>query len=178
MSGRDRLSLKRNPPYDASRFREVLGHYPTGVCIVASDHPVAGWVGMTVGSFTSVSIDPPLIGFLPAKVSTTFPLIQDTGRFCVSVVAADQYEVCRSFALRGTERFSAASWRTSPLGSPLLEDAVAWVDCEIESVVDAGDHWFVLGAVRDLDVERPVDPLMFFQGDYTSRVDRREKPRS
>ncbi|MFE7708828.1 flavin reductase [Streptomyces sp. NPDC057486] len=159
-------AVRTGATIESGRFREVLGHYPTGVSIVTAEHEVAGRVGMTVGSFTSVSIDPPLVAFLPAKDSRSFPLIHETGRFCVSVLAADQQEVCRSFATRGADKFAAASWRTSPLGSPLLEDAVAWIDCEISTVIDAGDHWLVLGAVRGLGVERPVTPLMFFQGGY------------
>lgn len=151
---------------EPGRFREVLGHYPTGVCIVTAEHPTSGRVGMTVGSFTSVSVDPPLVAFLPAKDSRSFPLLAEIGRFCVNVLAADQQEVCRSFATRGADKFASAPWRTSPLGSPLLEGSVAWIDCKISSVNDAGDHWLVVARVHDLAIERPVTPLMFFQGGY------------
>lgn len=149
------------------QFREVLGHFPTGIVAITACEADGTPQGMIVGSFTSVSLDPPLVAFLPDKSSSTFPRIREAGRFCVNVLASDQQDVCRSFAVRGsTERFEHVGWRPSQLGSPVLDDVVAWIDCEIDTIHEAGDHFIVVGAVRDLEVVRPTVPLLFFQGGY------------
>ncbi|GAB3200896.1 hypothetical protein GCM10027062_21630 [Nocardioides hungaricus] len=152
--------------FDAARFRQVLGHYPTGVTVVTALHPDGEPVGMAVGSFTSVSLDPPLVAFFPEKKSSTFPRIREAGSFCVNVLASHQSGVCRSFAMKGLDRFDGISWRPAGSGSPVLDGVVAWIDCDIESVTEAGDHYLVAGRVRALDVEDASLPLMFFRGGY------------
>ena len=152
------------PHEDSATFRKVLGHFPTGVTVITAE--VEGTpVGFTIGSFTSVSLDPPLVGFLPGKTSTTWPDIQRADRFCVNVLASDQGDLCWRFAKDIDEKFAEVGYRSSPLGSPILDGAVAWIDCTIDSVLDAGDHLFVMGLVHDLDVDRgDCPPLLFFQG--------------
>ena len=86
---------------EPGRFRHVVGHFPTGVVVVTAMHGEAGPVGMAVGSFTSVSLDPPLVAFLPDRSSTSFPKIRDVGSFCINVLADDQEHLCRAFAARG-----------------------------------------------------------------------------
>lgn len=152
---------------EANRYRRVLGQYPTGVCVVTADGPETGPAGMVVGSFTSVSIDPPLIAFYPAKSSTSWPKIEAAGAFCVNILGADQEDVCRTFSAKGTDKFANVSYHRAPLtGSPVIDGVVAWIDCDIEDVRDAGDHVLVLGRIRELDVEAPRLPLLFFQGGY------------
>lgn len=152
--------------FDSRRFRTVLGHFPTGVAAITSIDESGDPIGMAVGSFTSVSLDPPMVAFLPDKTSSTFPRIREAGTFCVNVLSADQEQVCRQFAARGSDKFKDLTWRPSPGGAPVLDGIVAWIDCELTEVVDAGDHYIVLGAVRDLDVASPRLPLLFFQGGY------------
>jgi 3-hydroxy-9,10-secoandrosta-1,3,5(10)-triene-9,17-dione monooxygenase reductase component len=150
---------------DPLSFRRVLGQYPTGVCVVTAmsgDEPC----GMAVGSFTSVSLDPPLVAFLPAKGSTSWPRIRACGRFCVNVLAEDQEEICRIFATSGIDRFATVAWERNTRGLPALTGATAWIDCDLHAVHDAGDHHIVLGRVRELDVTAAARPLIFFQGDY------------
>jgi flavin reductase (DIM6/NTAB) family NADH-FMN oxidoreductase RutF len=151
--------------FDSARFRHVLGHFPTGVTIITAA-PRGEPVGLTIGSFTSVSLDPPLVGFLPGKASTTWPGIEEAGAFCVNVLARSQGELCWSFARETEDKFVDVAWTSSPVsGSPVIEGIVSWIDCRIERVVDAGDHWFVVGLVEDLDVSAPEpDPLLFFRG--------------
>ncbi|NWJ69538.1 flavin reductase [Pseudonocardia sp. ICBG1122] len=148
------------------RLRHVLGRYPTGVCIVTGTDSDGRPVGMTVGTFTSVSLDPPLVAFLPGRESRTFAAIAEGGRFAVNVLADDQVEVCRRFASPGGDRFGSVSWRPSPLGSPVLSDAVAWIDCRLDAVHGIGDHLMVVGAVHDLDAGPPGAPLVFLQGGF------------
>jgi 3-hydroxy-9,10-secoandrosta-1,3,5(10)-triene-9,17-dione monooxygenase reductase component len=153
---------------EPSYFRDVLASYPTGVCAITSQLPDGRPLGMTVGSFTSASLEPPLVGFLPAKSSGTWPRIQAIGFFCVNVLASDQQDVCRQLATRGEHKFTDVRHAPSESGMPLLHDALAYIECELHSVTDAGDHWFVLGLVRSLRRARTANALLFFQGKYGS----------
>ncbi|WP_141576577.1 flavin reductase [Actinomadura sp. WMMA1423] len=153
-------------PFDGRRFRDVLGHYPTGVVVVTGICDTGEPTGMVVGSFSSVSLDPPLVSFLPSRTSSTFARLRTASSFCVNVLAADQEHVCRQFAAKSGDKFAGIPWRPGPSGAPLLEEAVAWIDCEFEAVHEAGDHLMVLGRVRDLGVLEPRSPLLFFQGGY------------
>ena len=117
-----------------------------------------------VGSFASVSLDPLLLSFCAGRSSSTWPAIRAAGRFAVSVLAADQAEVCRTFAARGADRFSRFAWSLTAQGQPLLDDAVAWFDCEITEVFPAGDHEIVLGAVLDVGERAGAAPLVFHRG--------------
>jgi flavin reductase (DIM6/NTAB) family NADH-FMN oxidoreductase RutF len=151
---------------DPMDYRRTLGSYPTGVVIITGDG-AEGPVGLAIGSFTSVSLDPPLVGFLPDKGSSSWPKIEATGAFCVNVLAADQMTVCRAFASKGGDKYGSLTWRTEATGSPVLEGVVAWLDCSLERVDEAGDHWFVLGRIQAMNVERDdVGPLLFFRGTY------------
>lgn len=152
--------------FDSATFRRVLGHYPTGVCVVTAVDAEDAPIGMVVGSFTSVSLDPPLVAFFPAKSSGSWPRIETIGRFCVNVLASDQLPLCRQIAAPGPDKFAGIAHRVSANGSPILDDVVAWIDCTLEAVHEAGDHFIVLGRVVALEVDRPGLPLLFFQGSY------------
>lgn len=155
-----------SPPIDPVRFRETLGHYPTGVAVVTAIADDGRPVGMVVGSFTSVSLDPPLIAFFPMTASKSFAQLRTADTFCVNALASDQEDVCRRFAAGGADKFQGTSWRPGPLGSPVLDGAVSWIECAFEDIRTAGDHFVVLGRVLELDVERSTLPLLFFQGGY------------
>ncbi|MFI5957654.1 flavin reductase [Cryptosporangium sp. NPDC051539] len=153
-------------PRDPQHFRKVLGHFPTGVAAVTSIGEDGGPMGMIVGSFTSVSLDPPLVAFLPAKQSSTAPRIVGSGRFLVNVLGAHQELVCRTFTTAGDRKFEFVRWTRSPGGLPLVDDALAWIECDVEAVHEAGDHDIVVGRVRALDAGGSAPPLVFFQGGY------------
>lgn len=152
---------------EPSHYRAVLGNYPTGVAVVTAMGADGQPVGMVVGSFTSVSLDPPLVAFLPDRSSSTFPAIREAGAFCVNVLAGGQEDLCRLFATKGADRFAPTKWDPAQdTGSPVLNEAVAWIDCEIGEIHEAGDHLIVVGRVLDLQVQTPTLPLLFFQGGY------------
>jgi 3-hydroxy-9,10-secoandrosta-1,3,5(10)-triene-9,17-dione monooxygenase reductase component len=155
-----------NPAFDTATFRHVLGHYPTGLCVITAVAPDGTPAGMVVGSFTSVSLEPPLVAFFPDKNSTSWPRIEAAQRFCVNVLASTQKEICRRFAVSGGNKFDALSHRLSTNGSPVLDGVVAWIDCDLEAVHEAGDHYIALGLVRELEVGLPNSPLLFFRGSY------------
>ena len=153
-------------PFDSEQFRRVLGHFPTGVTIVtgwADEEPA----GFTIGSFTSVSLDPPLVGFLPQIASDTWQAMAPARRFCVNVLRDDQAELCWRFAKSGVgdDRFDHVTWTHSPTGCPIIEGVGAWIDCTVEHSVTFGDHHFVVGRVVALHHDsEPHVPLVFYKG--------------
>ncbi|MDT0203043.1 flavin reductase [Nocardioides sp. AE5] len=151
---------------DGRWFREVLGQYPTGVCVVTATQQEGPPAGFVVGSFTSVSLAPPLVAFFPDKSSTSWPKIQAAEHFCVNILSADQEHLCRQFASKAEDKFVGVGTRPASSGAPIISDVVAWIDCDLESVTEAGDHYIVLGRVRELGIETASLPLLFFQGGY------------
>ena len=151
---------------DPALFRETLGHYPTGVAVVTAMAEDGRPAGMVVGTFSSVSLDPPLIAFYPTKNSGSFAILRSAQAFCINVLASDQEPLCRRLATGGATKFDGVDWRPGPLGSPVLHDAVSWVECTFEEIREAGDHYIVLGRVREFAVQRSTLPLLFFQGGY------------
>jgi flavin reductase (DIM6/NTAB) family NADH-FMN oxidoreductase RutF len=152
---------------DTARFRQVLGHFCTGVTVIAAVDSAGTPSGFTAQSFTSVSLDPPLVSFSPSTASSTWPKIQAAGHFCVSILAEDQEVLCRTFAASGADKFKGVGWWPAPAtGSPVMLDALAWVDCRIEEVHPAGDHLIVVGRVLTLKVQREGKPLLFYRGGF------------
>ncbi|MGO4383417.1 flavin reductase [Specibacter sp. RAF43] len=153
---------------DSARFREVLGQYPTGVVVItATDSGVP--IGMTVGSFVSVSLDPPYVAFLPDRNSSSWAALKASGtQFCVNVLAAEQEEASRLIATRKTDKFVGIDWTASRSGNPVIHGSIASIDCEIVSIAGAGDHEIVVARVVDLDVLSAAYPLLFFRGGYGS----------
>lgn len=153
---------------EAATFRQVLGYYPTGVCVVTALDSDGNLCAMVVGTFTSVSIDPPLVGFLPDKRSSSWPAIQKAGHFCVNVLAADQMDMCRQLAVSGPGKFTGVEYTVSKHNLPILAGAMVSIECRMHSVTDAGDHWFVLSDVLGLEALRDAEPMLFFRGKYGS----------
>ena len=161
--------------FDSRRFRDVLGHFPTGVTVVTGVDASGVPHGITIGSFVSVSLDPPLVGFLPGKNSRSWPQIAESGRFCVNILGAAQDEICWRFAKEPPEgsaaagKFEGVAWHSSPGGSPLLDGVIGWIDCAVESVHDVGDHWFIVGRVDQLGhADDVADAMVFFRGKVAS----------
>jgi flavin reductase (DIM6/NTAB) family NADH-FMN oxidoreductase RutF len=151
--------------FDSGRFRHVLGHFATGVAVITAIGP-SGPVGMVVSSFTSVSLEPPLVAFLPDKSSTSWPKIRAAGTFCVNILSAGQEELCAQFARKGIDKFAGVSWRPAPSGAPILDGGMAWIDCELTQTFESGDHYIAIGRVLQLEAAEYGVPLVFFQGGY------------
>lgn len=156
-------------PRSASHYRSVFGAVPTSVAIIAALHG-GGPVGMSVGSFVSVSLDPPIVGFFIAQSSTTWPRIREVGRFTASVLASSQAETSNLFAARDRDRFSGCSWSDNRASGPVIDGSVAWFDCAIHSTTAAGDHDLVLGHVDAMWATAVPDPLVFHSGTYRGFV--------
>jgi flavin reductase (DIM6/NTAB) family NADH-FMN oxidoreductase RutF len=154
------------PAVDGARFRQVLGHFPTGVTVITAAAD-GGPAGFAVGSFFSVSLDPPLVAFCAGKSSTTYPKIAAANHFCVNVLGQDQEEVCRVFSGKADDKFAGVGWRPAPVtGAPVLDGVLAWIDCEIDAVHEAGDHWIVVGRTLELEVGHEGGPLLFLRGGF------------
>ena len=152
--------------FDSAEFRRVLGSYPTGVTLVASADE-NGPFAMVIGSFGSVSLDPPLVQFMPTTNSGTWARIRPTGAYCVNVLGDDQLDLSNSFFNKDVDPFDAIDWRPGPTGSPIIEGCLAWIDCDIDTVYEGGDHHIVVGKVRDLGTsDSEAGPLLFFKGGY------------
>ena len=151
---------------DSALFRGVLGAYPTGVTVITAVEPNGTRHGMVVGSFSSISLDPPLVGFFPDRKSRSWAQIAPIGRFCVNVLGSDQLDLCRRFAARADDKFADLAHGHTPSGQPLLENAIAWIDCTVDRVTDIGDHVLVVGAVEALGRRDAGTPLLFFSGQY------------
>jgi 3-hydroxy-9,10-secoandrosta-1,3,5(10)-triene-9,17-dione monooxygenase reductase component len=161
----DDLAEQAAPSVDAAHFRGVLGHFCTGVTVVTGlegKDPV----GMTCQSFTSLSLDPPLVAFAPGKSSTSWPRMAGSGAFCVNVLTEEQEELGRVFATSGADKFRGVGWRSGETGSPILNDSLAWIDCRIEQQHDAGDHLIVVGRVLELSSAKSGKPLLFYRGGF------------
>lgn len=153
----------------ARRFRDVLGCFASGITVVTTmsdGEPV----GMTCQSFSSVSLEPPLVMFIPARSSRAWPLIQRAGRFCVNILASDQEAVSAQMATKGIDKFAGIDWSPAEVtGSPVIAGTLAHLDCTIHRVYEGGDHFVVIGRVQHL-AEAPggadLDPLLYYRGRY------------
>ena len=153
---------------DPQDYRRVLGYFPTGVTVIATHHD-GQTVGLAVGSFFSVSLDPPLVGFCVGLQSTSWAVIEAAGHFVVNVLSDQQADVCSVFAGKAEDKFAGVNWDPGPgHGSPRIAGSLAHIDCSLEATHEAGDHTIVLGRVHALDVSADPDlgPLLFFKGGY------------
>lgn len=182
-------------PLDRGEFRRVLGNFATGVTVITAP-PIEGTggpggpsggdgpAGFACQSFSSLSLDPPLVSFMVARTSTTWPRIARAGVFCVNILGADQAELCRAFAVSGADKFAGVDYDPAPVsGSPRLAGAPAWIDCTIQAVHTGGDHLIVVGRVDALGAaeddaeddakgdteggaEGDTGPLLFHRGTF------------
>jgi 3-hydroxy-9,10-secoandrosta-1,3,5(10)-triene-9,17-dione monooxygenase reductase component len=150
--------------FDTGRFREVMGHFATGVTIITAMED-EGPVGFTCQAFASLSLDPPLVVLAPGKSSTSWPRIAQAGFFCVNILAEDQEALSRDFAVSGGDKFAGVGWRIGGNGAPLLDGVLAWLECRLVATHDAGDHELVTGAVHDMGVTRGR-PLLYYRGGF------------
>jgi 3-hydroxy-9,10-secoandrosta-1,3,5(10)-triene-9,17-dione monooxygenase reductase component len=153
--------------FDVAHFKEAMSRFATGVTIVSGledGQPV----GFTCQSFVSLSIDPPFVAVAPARTSTSWPRIARAGSFCVNVLGDHQQQICEGFAVSGGDKFVGVDWHPAPAtGAPVIEGSLAWVDCDVELVHDAGDHELIIGKVLDLG-SGEGSPLLFYRRGFAT----------
>ena len=154
---------------DDGHFRTVLGHFASGVVVVTGMHD-DGPAGFTCQSFFSLSLDPPLVAIAPGKSSTSWPKASLSGNLCINVLSSGQEAVARTFADSSADKFAGLGWSPAVHGAPRLHGALAWIDCNVESVYEAGDHWLVVARVMELEACEG-EPLLFYRAGFgTFRV--------
>ncbi len=162
------FTAEPRPMLDPGDFRRTLSHFPSGVVVVTGFDDDGAPVGLTCQSFSSLSLDPPLVLIAPAKSSRSWPGIRKGGRFAVNILGADQQEASNAFARSGTDKFGQVAWHTSPDHLPVLDDSLAVIECDIDAVHHGGDHWIVVGAVRAIATSGidAAQPLIFYRSGY------------
>ena len=149
---------------DQARFREVLGHFATGVTIVTANEEGVP-VGFSCQSFSALSLDPPMVILAPAKSSTSWPRIARAGSFCVNILGEHQEAVCRAFAVSGGDKFDGVEWTPGVTGSPLIDGSLATVECTLGAIYEGGDHELVTGHVVDMEIGKG-SPLIFYRSGF------------
>ena len=150
--------------FQGREFRDAMGQFCTGVVIVAGVGE-GQMTGFAAQSFVSLSLEPPLIAVCPAKSSTSWPRIRDTGSFCINVLGDDQRQVSEVFAQSG--QVADIGWRPAVSGAPILDGVLAYVDCALTAEHDAGDHTIAIGRELDIGIlDGTRGPLLFFRGGY------------
>ncbi|WP_299668007.1 flavin reductase [uncultured Ruegeria sp.] len=147
------------------QLRQAFGSFATGVTVVTSRSDDGAPIGFTANSFTSVSLDPPLLLVCLAKSSSNIVHFSRSGRFAINILSETQKDVSARFASRVDDRFAETQWSDSALGNPLIDDAIAWFDCETDNIVDAGDHMILIGRIAGFD-QSDGRPLAYLRGHY------------
>ena len=159
-------SAQEEPEFDQREFRQTMSQFCTGV-VIATGAPGGVPAGFAAQSFVSVSLDPPLIALSPAKTSSSWPKLRDAGAFCINVLGADQEAICAGFARPGGDKFANLTWQAGNNGAPRLAGMIAYVECELQQEVDAGDHTIAIARVTAMEsVDTARAPLLFFRGGY------------
>lgn len=157
------MSADVTPP-DSARFRDVMGHFASGVTVVTTRDADGRAVGFTASAVASLSLDPLLLLVCVGRSGETLAHLEGAGSFVVNVLAAEQEELAIRFAGRDREdRFTGLEWASAATGSPVLTDALAWLDCRVHEVLDGGDHAIVVGRVEAC-AARPGEPLVYYRG--------------
>lgn len=152
--------------FSPREFRSALGMFPTGVSIVTARTQAGRHIGITVNSFASVSLDPPLISFNLAKSLASYPDLIEVETFAVNLLTDAQSRVSHSFACAGTDKWSCVTSSIGPTANPIIEPNLAVFECSRYAQFEAGDHLIVVGRVLRFAVNEKEAPLVFFRGAY------------
>ncbi|MEV5550304.1 flavin reductase family protein [Streptomyces sp. NPDC052309] len=156
---------RTGPRIDAAAFRDVLGRFASGITVVAALDGTEP-VGFTCQSFASLSLDPPLVMLAVGRTSSSWPRIERAGRFCVNILAEEQRETCAALGRSGPDKFTGVPWSAGGHGTVRIDGALAFVECELHAVHEAGDHHMVTGRVIALDAREDGRPLLYFRSRY------------
>ena len=169
--GRGRGSMTTHDP---RALRDAFGSFLTGVTVVTTFDGDGSPIGFTANSFTSVSLDPPLLLVCLAKTSRNYNAVTTAPGFAINILSETQKEVSNTFARPVADRFATVDWRRGPWGSPIFSDVAAWFDCALHEVIDAGDHVVLIGRVEAFG-DSAANGLGYARGAYFTppRLDRR-----
>jgi flavin reductase (DIM6/NTAB) family NADH-FMN oxidoreductase RutF len=149
---------------DESRFRQVMGYFPSGVTVVTTEHRGQHF-GLTVSSFTSLSLRPPLVLVCIDKLGVAHTALMESGRFAVHILAEHQEHLSRRFAAREGDKFAGVSWQRGELGVPVLAGVLAAFECRTTDRLPGGDHTIFVGEVINTTINEGA-PLLYYRGGY------------
>jgi flavin reductase (DIM6/NTAB) family NADH-FMN oxidoreductase RutF len=158
-------------PIEKNELRRIMGHFATGVTVITSVRSSGELHGLTANAFTSVSLVPPLLLICVDKKAESYPCFDESKIFTVNILAADQEALSRKFAVSGGNKFEGVSYRIGANGAPILDGTLAYIECKVAGVMDAGDHTVYLGEVEQAETPHEGLPLMFFRGGYRALGD-------
>jgi flavin reductase (DIM6/NTAB) family NADH-FMN oxidoreductase RutF len=150
---------------EKNELRRVMGHFATGVTVITTLRASGELHGLTANAFTSVSLIPPLVLICVDKKAESYPCFEETKVFTVNILASDQEAISRRFAVSGGDKFQGVAYRAGANNAPILEGALAYIECRVTNTIDGGDHTIYLGEVEQAET-REVKPLLFFRGGY------------
>lgn len=153
---------------DARKFRDALGRFSTGVTIVTGRGTAGEPVGMTASSFTSVSLDPPLVLFCPSRTAESFSALASGGPFVINVLSEEQQALSNRFARSADDKWRGLEFDTWDSGAPVLRECLANIECMTHAVHEGGDHVVVIGRVLRLSYVAAGRPLLYFAGNYAA----------
>jgi flavin reductase (DIM6/NTAB) family NADH-FMN oxidoreductase RutF len=153
-------------PFDPKAFRNALGCFPTGVAVITTISSAAQHMGITVNSFTSVSLDPPLVLWCLDKKSDRFHAFTNASGYTINILGTDHREVSSRLAKQGEHSLEGVPLESTELGPPALVDSLAVFECQSEQIHDAGDHAILIGRVVRFHRHDAGQPLVFFKGKY------------
>lgn len=156
--------------HDEKQFRNVIGRFATGVCVVAANGEHGSPIGMTINSFASVSLSPLLIQWSLRRNCHSYGLFSKLSTFTVNVLSARQMEISRRYAKAGDHLMLADDYAVNASGTPYVQGAIAHFECTPWQVYEAGDHDIILGSVDHFVVGTPCEPLVFYEGSYRSLI--------
>src|SRR3990172_8457568 len=157
-------------PIDKTELRRVMGHFPTGVTVVTTISKAGKLYGLTVNSFTSVSLVPPLVLVCVDKSAESYPCFEESKYFTVNFLAADQEDLSRRFATTGGDKFEGVGYRMGANQAPILNRVLAYLECKVVGAYEGGDHTIYVGEV-DQSETREAKPLLFYRGGYRNLAD-------
>lgn len=154
---------------DQRQFRDALGAFATGVTVVTAKDAEGKPVGATANSFSSVSLDPPLVLWSVAKTANCFDAFMQARHFAIHILHSDQENISRLFATKEADKFASLQWHENAGGAPLLEDYSVRFECTTEHLHEGGDHIIIVGRVHEMDA-KDCEPLGFYKGKYAKIV--------
>jgi flavin-dependent trigonelline monooxygenase, reductase component len=157
------VSREEKMPFDQKLYRSALGSFATGVTIVTTSDGEGDGHGLTVNSFTSVSLDPPLVLWCLGNKSDSYDLFSKTDHYAINVLAAGETDFAMRFAGKGNQKLSADERRVLETGAPILDQAIAVFDCKVVQRIEAGDHLILIGETQAFET-RPQSGLAYFRG--------------
>lgn len=160
------MSTRPMNPFDTRDFRRALGRFATGITVITARAADGEIAGLTVNSFNSVSLDPPLVLWSLGRDSPSHEVFERATHFAVNVLSEQQRALSDNFARSGVDKFVGLSWTPATSGAPLLPDCCAWFECRIAARHPGGDHTIFIGEVEKFVHDVTRAPLLYFGGEY------------